>query len=195
MRLICWSDVMVAILAAISNAIAKAAITHADGAKIETSALAGGGDRTRIPELFELAEEHRQRTPGRGLGIVRPRDRDRSRSDRAARAGGDLLCCDGCWSRLRSSKKRKPLPIVKQVLGMLPSSQLVVRAIDGGRRFGAQRLLCARTARLRPRCEIKNGLIRERAQAISALLLDLMGPADLPSTASARKRLVLRRGV
>ena len=69
---------------------------------------------------------------------------------------------------------------------MPPSSQLVVRAIDGGRRFGALRLLRAHRRACDLDAKFKNGLIRERAQAISALLLDLMGPADPLSTASAR---------
>jgi len=172
-------------LAAISNAIAKAAITHADGAKIETSALAGGGDRTRIPELFELAESIARGRPAEALALF----------DRAIEIGRDpieLLALEVIPLLRRMLvaasvlEKRKTPADVARVLGMPPSSQLVVRAIDGGRRFGAQRLLRAHRRACDLDAKFKNGLIRERAQAISALLLDLMGPADPLSTASAR---------
>jgi len=85
-------------------------------------------------------------------------------------------------------EKRKSPADVARALGMPPSSQLVVRAIDGGRRFGAQRLMRAHRHACELDANFKNGLIREREQAISGLLLDLMAPADsVRSTGVARK--------
>jgi hypothetical protein len=55
---------------------------------------------------------------------------------------------------------------------------LIVRAIDGGRRFGAQRLMRAHRRACELDANFKNGLIKEREQAISSLLLELMASSD-----------------
>jgi DNA polymerase III delta subunit len=163
-------------LAAISNAIAKAAISCVDGAKVESSDFAAGG-ASRIPDLFELAESVARGRPGEALALF----------DRAIQTGRDpieLLAVEliPLVRRMLVAasilEKRKTPAEVARALGMAPTSQLVVRAIDGGRRFGAQRLMRAHRRACELDAKFKNGLIHEREQAISALLLDLMASAD-----------------
>jgi DNA polymerase III delta subunit len=163
-------------LAAISNTIAKAAITHLESTKVESKDLGGGG-HTRIPDLFELAESVARGRTGEALALF----------DRAIQTGRDpieLLALEVIPLVRRMLvaasmlEKRKTPADVARVLGMAPTSQLIVRAIDGGRRFGAQRLLRAHRRACELDAKFKNGLIREREQAISALLLDLMAPAE-----------------
>ena len=171
-------------LAAISNVIAKAAIMCADGAKVESSDLGGGAGLTRIPDLFELAESVARGRPGEALALF----------DRAIQTGRDpieLLAVEVIPLIRRMLvaasmlEKRKTPTDVARVLGMAPTSQLIVRAVDGGRRFGAQRLMRAHRRACELDAKFKNGLIREREQAISALLLDLMAPAESVRSAGA----------
>jgi DNA polymerase III delta subunit len=173
-------------LAAIHNALAKAAITN-EGSKIEVADLGSGGGPSRIPELFELAESIARGRPGETLTLF----------DRAIETGRDpieLLALEiiPLVRRMLVAasllENRKTPADVARALGMPPSSQLIVRAIDGGRRFGAQRLMRAHRRACELDANFKNGLIHERAQAISALLLDLMAPADsVRSNPAARK--------
>ncbi len=163
-------------LGAISNAIAKAAISCADGAKVESSDLGAGG-ASRIPDLFELAESVARGRPGEALALF----------DRAIQTGRDpieLLAVEVIPLVRRMLvaasmlEKRKTPADVARALGMQPTSQLVVRAVDGGRRFGALRLMRAHRRACELDAKFKNGLIHEREQAISAMLLDLMAPAE-----------------
>ncbi|MGD0288954.1 MAG: DNA polymerase III subunit delta [Candidatus Binataceae bacterium] len=163
-------------LAAISNALAKAAISSADGAKIESSDFGAGGP-TRIPDLFELAESVARGRPDEALALF----------DRAIQTGRDpieVLAVEVIPLVRRMLvaasmlEKRKSPADVARVLGMQPTSQLVVRAVDGGRRFGAQRLMRAHRRACELDAKFKNGLIHERESAISSMLLDLMAPAE-----------------
>src|SRR3984957_18249528 len=151
-------------LAAISNALAKAAITLADSAKVGTADLGAGGGRMRIPDLFELAESVARGRPGEALALF----------DRAIETGRDPI-------ELLAGE------LIPLLLGMPPTSQLIVRAIDGGRRFGAQRLMRAHRRACELDAKFKNGLIREREQAISGLLLDLMPPPESLRPAGAAR--------
>jgi len=174
-------------LAAIHNALAKAAIAKNEGGKVEIADLGGGGGPSRIPELFELAESIARGHPGEALTLF----------DRAIETGRDAIevlaleivpLVRRMLVAASLLEKRKSPADVARALGMPPSSQLVVRAIDGGRRFGAQRLMRAHRHACELDANFKNGLIREREQAISGLLLDLMAPADsVRSTGVARK--------
>jgi DNA polymerase III delta subunit len=174
-------------LAAIHNALAKAAITNNEGSKVEVADLGSGGGSSRIPELFELAESIARGRPGEALALF----------DRAIETGRDaieLLALEiiplvrRMLVAVSLLEKRRTPADVARALGMPPSSQLIVRAIDGGRRFGAQRLIRAHRHACVLDANFKNGLIREREQAISGLLLDLMAPADsVRATAAARK--------
>jgi DNA polymerase III delta subunit len=163
-------------LAAIANAIAKAAISCADGAKVESSDFGAGG-ASRIPDLFELAESVPRGRPGESLALF----------DRAIQTGRDpieLLAVEliPLVRRMLMAasilEKRKTPADVARALGMAPTSQLVVRAVDGGRRFGVQRLMRAHRRACELDAKFKNGLIHEREQAISSLLLDLMALAE-----------------
>jgi DNA polymerase III delta subunit len=163
-------------LAAISNAIAKAAISCAEGVKVESSDLRAGG-ASRIPDLFEMAESVARGRPGEALALF----------DRAIQTGRDpieLLAVEVIPLVRRMLvaasmlEKRKSPTDVARTLGMAPTSPLVVRAIDGGRRFGARRLMRAHRRACELDAKFKNGLIHEREQAISSMLLDLMAPAE-----------------
>ncbi len=163
-------------LAAISNALAKAAISCAEGARVE-SADFGAGGASRIPDLFELAESVSRGRPGETLALF----------DRAIQTGRDpieLLAVEVIPLLRRMLvaasilEKRKTPADVARTLGMAPTSPLVVRAIDGARRFGTGRLLRAHRRACELDAKFKNGLIREREQAISSMLLNLMAPAE-----------------
>ena len=163
-------------LAAISNSLAKAAISNADGAKLESSELGSGGP-ARIPDLFELAESVSRGRPGEALALF----------DRAIQTGRDpieLLAVEVIPLLRRMLvaasllEKRKSSADVARALGMQPASQLVVRAIDGARRFGAPRLMRAHRRACELDAKFKNGMMHERESAISSMLLDLMAPAE-----------------
>jgi len=63
---------------------------------------------------------------------------------------------------------------IAAAIGASPMSGLVTRAIDGARRFGAERLRRAYARATEMDESFKNGEIKAREQALSALLLDLM---------------------
>jgi DNA polymerase III delta subunit len=162
-------------LAAIANAIAKAAISCAEGAKVESSDLGAAG-ASRVPDLFEMAESLARGRTGEALALF----------DRAIQTGRDpieVLAVEVIPQVRRMLvaasmlEKRKSPNDVARMLGMAPTSPLVVRAIDGGRRFGSQRLMRAHRRACELDAKFKNGLIHEREQAISSMLLDLMAPA------------------
>jgi DNA polymerase-3 subunit delta len=164
-------------LGAIYNAMAKAAISRKESGKIEVADLGSGGGAGRIPELFELADSIARGRPSEALALF----------DRASQAGRDaieLLALEVIPLIRRMLvaasllENRKSPADVARVLGMPPSSQLIVRAIDGGRRFGAQRLMRAHRRACELDANFKNGLIKEREQAISSLLLELMASSD-----------------
>jgi DNA polymerase-3 subunit delta len=164
-------------LGAIYNAMAKAAISRKESGKIEVADLGSGGGAGRIPELFELADSIARGRPSEALALF----------DRASQTGRDaieLLALEVIPLIRRMLvaasllENRKSPADVARVLGMPPSSQLIVRAIDGGRRFGAQRLMRAHRRACELDANFKNGLIKEREQAISSLLLELMASSD-----------------
>lgn len=161
-------------LAAIANALAKAAISCVNGARVESADLGAGG-ASRIPDLFELAESVARGRPGEALALF----------DRAIQTGRDpieLLAVEliplvrRMLVAASMLERRKSPADVARTLGMQPTSPLVTRAIDGARRFGAQRLMRAHRRACEIDAKFKNGLIRERESAISAMLLDLMAP-------------------
>jgi DNA polymerase III delta subunit len=161
-------------LAAISNALAKAAISCADKPKVESADLGASGP-SRIPDLFELAESVARGRPGEALALF----------DRAIQTGRDpiemlaveLIPLVRRMLVAASILDRRKTPAdVARTLGMQPTSPLVIRAIDGARRFGASRLMRAHRRACELDAKFKNGLIHERESAISAMLLDLMAP-------------------
>jgi DNA polymerase III delta subunit len=161
-------------LAGIANALNKATITRRDVGKIEIREVERPGG-VRIPELFEIAETLTRRGVGETLALF----------DRAIQTGRDpievlalelipqvrrMLLAATLLSRGKDPSALAP------TLGLPPNSPLAMRAIEGARRFGLNRL-----ERIHQRaCELdasfKNGKIKQREQAIAALILELAGP-------------------
>ncbi|MFZ1888776.1 MAG: hypothetical protein WAU33_12140 [Candidatus Binataceae bacterium] len=163
-------------LAAISNAIAKAAIFAEAGQPIGVAELNDPGTR-RMPDVFEIAD-----SLARGRAAVAI-----AQIDRAVALGRDsieILAVEIIPVMRRMmiaaamlSRRRSPNEIAAS-LGVSPMSGLATRAIEGARRFGPRRLERAyrRAAELDE--GFKNGTIKEREQAIGALLIELMGAQD-----------------
>jgi DNA polymerase III delta subunit len=161
-------------LMGIANAINKAAITCGDNGKIEVTELKGSG-AARVPELFEIAESLVQRGVGETLALF----------DRAMQTGRDpieVLALELIPQIRRMmlaatllSRKKDPGGIAA-ALGVAPGSPLASRAIEGARRFGLKRLEGSH----RKACELdesfKNGFIKQREQAVAALILELGNP-------------------
>ncbi|HUY38542.1 MAG TPA: hypothetical protein VMV13_06910 [Candidatus Binataceae bacterium] len=169
-------------LAAIANAIAKAAIFAEAGQPIGVDDLNDPGTR-RMPDVFEIAD-----SLARGRAAVAI-----AQIDRAVALGRDsieILAVEiiPVMRRMMTaaamlSRRRSPNEIAA-ALGVSPMSGLATRAIEGARRFGPRRLERAyrRAAELDE--GFKNGTIKERAQAIGALLIELMGAQDSAHEAS-----------
>lgn len=163
-------------LAAISNALAKAAIFAEAGQPIGPDDLSDPGIR-RMPDVFEIAD-----SLARGRAAVAL-----AQIDRAVALGRDpieILAVEiiPVMRRMMTaaamlSRRRSPGEIAA-ALGVSPMSGLATRAIEGARRFGPRRLERAyrRAAELDE--GFKNGTIKEREQAIGALLIELMGAQD-----------------
>jgi DNA polymerase III delta subunit len=159
-------------LPAIANALEKAALLAEDGKTIEESTLSEPGAR-KIPDLFEIADSVARGLASRVLGQV----------DRALAFGRDpieLLAVEIIPAMRRMmiaatmlSHRRGPAEIASAI-GAAPTSGLVTRAIDGARRFGLERLSKSYARAIELDETFKNGTIKERAQALGVLLLDLM---------------------
>ncbi|MHB8384180.1 MAG: DNA polymerase III subunit delta [Candidatus Binataceae bacterium] len=165
-------------LAAIANAIAKAAIFAEAGQPIGPDDLNDPGIR-RMPDVFEIADSLARGRAAAALAQI----------DRAVALGRDsieILAVEiiPVMRRMMTaaamlSRRRSPGEIAA-ALGVPPMSGLATRAIEGARRFGPRRLERAyrRAAELDE--GFKNGMIKEREQAIGALLIELMGAQDSP---------------
>ncbi|MBV8135652.1 MAG: hypothetical protein JO121_08445 [Deltaproteobacteria bacterium] len=160
-------------LAAIANALDKAALLAEDGKTIEESALSEPGAR-KIPDLFEIADSVARGLASRVLGQV----------DRALAFGRDpieLLAVEIIPALRRMMiaatmlSQRRGAAEIAAAIGASPNSGLVTRAIDGARRFGLQRLKKSYACATELDESFKNGTIKEREQALGVLLLDLMG--------------------
>jgi DNA polymerase III delta subunit len=161
-------------LAGITNALNKAAVMRREDG--ETKLVESGGPgAVRIPELFEIAESLAQRGIGETLALF----------DHAIQTGRDpieVLALEIIPQVRRMllaaallARKKDPASL-GNALGVAPGSPLATRAIEGARRFGLRRL-----ERIHQRaCELdvsfKNGTIKEREQAVTALMLELAGP-------------------
>ncbi len=95
-------------LAAIHNALAKAAITKSDSSKVEVADLGGGGGPSRIPELFELAESIARGRPGEALTLFDRAIRDRTRCDRVARARDNPTGAPDAGGGVAAGKAQEP---------------------------------------------------------------------------------------
>jgi DNA polymerase III delta subunit len=159
-------------LAAIANALAKAAINCGDGGRVDAADLGEAG-AAHVPELFELAESVARGDTGETLALF----------DRAVQTGRDpieLLAVEviplvrRMLAAASVMARRKGARDVASALGLPPSSNLLARAVDGARRFGLARLQRAHRRASELDANFKLGLLKEREQAIAAMLIDLM---------------------
>jgi DNA polymerase-3 subunit delta len=162
-------------LAAIANSIATAAIGCADGRRIEPADLSEAG-AAHAPELFELAESVARGDAAETIALF----------DRAVQTGRDpieLLAVEviPLLRRMLTAasvmERRKGAGNLASVLGLPPSSNLLARAVDGARRFGLMRLQQAHRRACELDANFKQGLLKEREQAIAAMLIELMARA------------------
>src|SRR5215469_17096922 len=160
-------------LPAIANALDKAALLAEDGKTIEESALSEPGAR-KIPNLFEIADGVARGLASRVLGQV----------DRALGFGRDpieILAVEIIPALRRMMiaatmlSHRRGAGEIASAIGASPTSGLVTRAIEGARRYGLERLKKSYARAIELDECFKNGTIKERQQALGALLLDLMG--------------------
>lgn len=159
-------------LGAIANAIGKAAITAAERGRIEATDLGETG-ATRVPDIFELGESLARGSPAETLALF----------DRAIETGRDpieLLAVEiiPLLRRMLVAAaliaRRKGVAEISSALGMSPTSGLVTRAVEGARQFGLKALRRAHHSACRLDAGFKMGLIKEREQAVAAMLLELM---------------------
>jgi DNA polymerase III delta subunit len=161
-------------LSAIANALGCAAITAGPGRMIEAAHFAEPA-ATRIPYLFELADAIARGRASEALALF----------NRALETGRDpfeLLAVEliPLLRRMMVAGSlladHKGPGMIASALGLAPNSTMVMRAIEGARSFGLERLQNA----YRRACELdeqfKAGLLKEREMSIAALLIDLMTP-------------------
>ena len=160
-------------LGAIANALDKAALSS-DGEKGLRPEDFGEAGSRRMPDIFEIADSVARGRASGALGQI----------DRALAFGRDpieILAVEVIPVMRRMMiaasmlARRRGQGEIAAAIGGSPTSGLVMRAIDGARKFGLERLrkCYARAARLD--ADFKNGNIKEREQALGALLLELMG--------------------
>src|SRR5262245_56484270 len=159
-------------LAAISNALGKAAISSEGQNPITPEDLNDPGS-IKVPDAFEIAESIARGRTSVALAQL----------DRALALGRDpfeilgvevipqlrrMMVAAALLSRKRGAGE------VAAALGMAPTSGLVARAVEGARRLGFERVQRAylRVAELDE--SFKNGMTKERGQALSALVLELL---------------------
>ena len=162
-------------LAAIANALAKAAITCGEKGRVETSDLGEAG-LTRIPEVFELAESLTRGNSAETLSLF----------DRAIETGREpieLLAVEliPLVRRMLVAAaliaRRKGVAEIARTLGLPPNSGMLTRAVEGARRFELDRLTRAHQRACELDAHFKMGLLKEREQAVAGMLLDLMAGA------------------
>jgi DNA polymerase III subunit delta len=160
-------------LSAIANALNKAAISRRSDGKVDLAEL--GGSAAKIPELFEIAESLVQRGVGETLGLF----------DHAIETGRDpfeILMLE-LVPQLRRMLlaatilgRKRDAGAIAASLGVAPNSPLASRAIEGARRFGLKRLERAHQRACELDAGFKDGTIKQREQAVAALILKLAAP-------------------
>jgi DNA polymerase III delta subunit len=163
-------------LAAVANALAKATIYADPGAPLQAADLDEQGAR-RMPEVFELAESLARGRVSSALAQL-------GRAVALGRDTFEILAVEIIPVMRRMmiaasmlASKKSPAD-VSSALGLPPQSGLAIRAIEGARRFGLQRVERAYWRACRMDAEFKNGLLKEREGALAGLLLELMGAPD-----------------
>jgi DNA polymerase III subunit delta len=163
-------------LAAIANVLAKAAIHRDPGATLGPADLSEPAAAT-IPDLFDLSEAVAAGKAAAALMIL----------ERALGAGRDpleLLSVEvvPVMRRMMAAGsmmlQRKSTLEIAAALGLSPASPLAVRAIEGARRLGPVRLEQAYRRVSELDAQFKNGRVKERGEALAAMLLDLLGTSS-----------------
>jgi DNA polymerase III delta subunit len=159
-------------LAAVANALAKAAIFASPGQAVQPADLDEQGAR-RMPETFELSESLSR---GRAATTL-------AQLGRAITLGRDVFEILGVeiiptMRRMMIAAtmlaSRKTTADVASALGVSPTSGLATRAIEGARRLGLPRLERAYWRACKLDADFKNGQLKEREEALAGLILELM---------------------
>jgi DNA polymerase III delta subunit len=167
-------------LTALVNAIAKSAIFSSDKSKVGTANFDESAT-TRIPDLFELAESLARGNVGETVAMF----------DRAIQTGRDpieLLAVEiipmvrRMLTAASIQARRRGAPEIASALGLAPTSLLLTRAVDGARRFGLTRLRRAHRRACELDAQFKMGLLKEREQAVAAMLIELMAESGATAT-------------
>jgi DNA polymerase III delta subunit len=162
-------------LSAVANALNKAAITLRDDGKLEFTE-SGSSGAIRIPELFEIAESLVRQEVGDTLALF----------DRATETGRDpievlaLELIPQVRRMLLAAvllRRKKDPAAIAAALGVAPGSPLAARAAEGARRFGLHRLERAHQRACELDASFKSGTVKQREQAVGALILELAGLA------------------
>ena len=159
-------------LVAFNNALSKAAVNHQRGEIVDSAELREP-DAQAVPEVFDLAESLARGQAARAFALL----------DRSLATGRDtfeLLAVEIVpvlrRMLLAASMLRKQdctTADAARLLGLPPSSPLALRAIEGARRLGWQRLNRSYKAAAELDAGFKTGQIRGREQALSGLILEL----------------------
>jgi len=158
-------------LAAIANALGKLAIHLEKGASIEAADLTEQGP-SKLPEPFEIAESLSAGKTTATLAQL-------TRAIAGGRDAVEILAVEfiPVMRRMMLAASmlaaRKSTYDIAGALGFGPSSALATRAIEGAKRFGLARLQRAYHRASELDEGFKNGRIKDRAEALSALVLDL----------------------
>jgi DNA polymerase III delta subunit len=159
-------------LSAIANALGKLAIHLEKGGWIEAADLAEQGP-SKLPEPFEIAESVSSGRTAAALAQL-------TRAIAGGRDPFELLAVEFIPVMRRMMLAASMLAVRKSTfdiagaLGFGPSSPLATRAIDGAKRFGLARLQRAYHRASLLDAGFKNGEIKDRAETLSALVLDLL---------------------
>lgn len=162
-------------LAAIANTLAKAAIRCELGATLSGADLAEPA-AAKVPELFDLAEALANGRAAAAFAIL-------GRALAVGRDPFELLSVEMIPVMRRMmlaasmAARRQSAGEIAAALGFSPASPLAQRAIEGARRFGLARLSQAYRRAAELDAGFKNGRVKERDEALAALLLDLFSPA------------------
>jgi DNA polymerase III delta subunit len=160
-------------LSAISNAIDKAAIFCDPAIPVSSDDLDDPVSR-RMPGIFEIAESLGRGSTAQALAQI----------DRAVALGRDpieILAVEiiPVMRRMMTAAsmlaRRKGSAEIATALGLHPASAFATRAIEGARRFGFARIEQAYRRASELDSGFKCGAIKERAEAVGALVLELMG--------------------
>ncbi len=159
-------------LGEIANELSKSAIRCGEKGRVEVSDLSERG-ASRVPDIFEIAECVARGSTGEALALL----------DRAIQTGRDPIEILGVEMiplvrRMLVAAsliaKRKGIGEISRALGLQPASVLLTRAVDGARRMGFERLARAHRRLCELDAQFKTGMIRERDQALAAMIIELM---------------------